>query len=80
MAFQRQVTVANSIFVAPAATESYYVVRVYTTRATHIMIDVLGAVTGNTAAPPSATRAPERRLLRQNKQRARLIRAIQERR
>jgi len=79
MAFQRQVTVANSVFVAPAATASYYTVRVYTTKSTHVMIDVLGAITGNPATAASATRAPDRRLLRQSKQRARLIKAIQER-
>jgi hypothetical protein len=80
--FQRQVTVTNSVFVAPAvsATDTYYTVRVYASRSTHVMIDVVGAVTGYpaTAATPSS-RAPDRRLHRQAKQRNRLIRAIQDR-
>ena len=53
--------------------------RVYTSRPTHVMIDVLGAVTGYSSAPATSVRAPERRQLRQAKQRARLIKAIKDR-
>ena len=59
--FQRQVTATNSIFVAPStsaptsASDTYYTVRVYASRPTHVMIDVLGAITGDTAAPASTT-------------------------
>ena len=80
--FQRQVTATNSVFVAPGGggitADTYYTVRVYTTRPTHLMIDVLGAVTGYpaTVAPGRNT---DRRQVRQAKQRARLIKAIKDR-
>jgi hypothetical protein len=78
--FQRQVTATNSVFVAPATTaDTYYTVRVFTTRHTHLMIDVLGAVTGYPATAVSPSGAPVRRQQRQAKQRARLIRAIKDR-
>ena len=80
--FQRQVTVTNSVFVAPAAVspaDTYYTVRVYTTRPTHVMIDVLGAVIGYPAAAATPSSAPDRRLHRQAKQRKRLVKAIQDR-
>lgn len=83
--FQHQVTATNSIFVAPAtsaptsAADTYYVVRVYTTRPTHVMVDVLGAVTGYSSAPATSVGAPDRRQLRQAKQRDRLIKAIKNR-
>jgi hypothetical protein len=83
--FQRQVTASNSIFVAPAtsapssAANTYYTVRVFTSRPTHVMVDILGAVTGYSAAPASSTGAPDRRLQRQAKQRARLIKAVKNR-
>jgi hypothetical protein len=83
--FQRQVTATNSIFVAPStsaptsAADTYYTVRVYTSRPTHVMVDILGAITGYSAAPPSSTGAPDRRLQRQAKQRVRLIKAIRNR-
>ena len=79
--FQRHVTVTNSVFVAPApsAADTYYTVRVYTTRPTHVMVDVVGAVTGNPATAATPSRAPDRRLHRQAKQRNRLIRAIKDR-
>ena len=78
--FQRQVTVSNSIFVGPAVYADAYTVRIYSTHATHVVVDILGAVSGNSGGPPAPHRAPERRLLRQGKQRARLIRAIRDRR
>jgi hypothetical protein len=64
--FQRQITVTNSVFVAPAASASgtYYTVRVYTTRPTHVMIDVVGAVTGYPVTAGTPSRAPDRRLHR----------------
>ena len=83
--FQRQVTATNSIFVAPSTSapastaDTYYTVRVYTSRPTHLFIDVLGAVTGYSAAPATSTGTPDRRLQRQAKQRARLIKAIKNR-
>jgi hypothetical protein len=43
------------------------------------MIDVVGAVTGYPAAAASPSRAPDRRLQRQAKQRNRLIKAIKDR-
>jgi hypothetical protein len=82
---QRHVTLTNSIFVAPAtsapasAADTYYTVRVYTTRSTHVMIDILGAVTGYSVASATSTGAPDRRLQRQAKQRARLVKAIKDR-
>ena len=79
--FQRQVTVTNSIFVGPAVyADAYYTVRIYSTHATHVVVDILGAISGNSGGPPAPHRAPERRLLRQGKQRARLIKAIRDRR
>jgi hypothetical protein len=83
--FQRQVTATNSIFVAPAtsapasAANTYYTVRVYTSHPTHVMVDILGAVTGYPATAASPSVAPDRRLQRQAKQRARLIKAIKNR-
>jgi hypothetical protein len=79
--FQRHITVTNSVFVAPAvsAADTYYTVRVYTTRPTHVMIDVVGAVTGYPATAATPSRAPDRRSHRQAKQRNRLIRAIKDR-
>jgi hypothetical protein len=83
--FQRHVTATNSIFVAPStsapssAADSYYTVRIYTSRPTHVFIDILGAVVGYSAAPASSTAAPDRRLQRQAKQRARLIKAVKNR-
>ena len=85
IAFQRQITATNSIFVAPSTSApsssagTYYTVRVYTSRPTHVLIDILGAVTGYSAAPATSTAAPDRRLQRQGKQRARLIKAIKNR-
>jgi hypothetical protein len=78
--YQPQVTITNSIFVGPAVyADTYYTVRIYTTHSTHVVVDVLGAVTGYSAASASTARAPERRLLRQAKQRARLIKAVKDR-
>jgi hypothetical protein len=80
--FQRRITVTNSIFVAPStsapasAAGAFYTVRVYTSRPTHLLIDILGAVIGCSAAPATSTAAPDRRLQRQAKQRARLVKAI----
>lgn len=85
ISFQRQITVTNSIFVAPStsapssAANTYYTVRVYTSRPTHLLIDILGAVIGYSAAPATSTAAPDRRLQRQAKQRARLVKAIKNR-
>jgi hypothetical protein len=85
ISFQRQITVTNSIFVAPStsapasAADTYYTVRVYTSRSTHLLIDMLGAVIGYSSAPATSTAAPDRRLQRQAKQRARLIKAIKNR-
>jgi hypothetical protein len=81
VSYSRHVTVTNSVFVAPAisADEAYYVVRVYSTHSTHLVLDVLGAVTGYPAEAPNPTRTPVRRQVRQSKQRARLIKAVQAR-
>jgi hypothetical protein len=78
--YQKHVTVTNSIFVAPAVTaDGYYTVRIYTTHATHVVVDVLGAVTGYPVEAAGPSRLPERRQLRQAKQRARLIKAVKDR-
>jgi hypothetical protein len=78
--YQKHVTVTNSVFVAPAITaDAYYTVRIYTTHATHVVVDVIGAVTGYPAESATPAAAPQRRQARQAKQRARLIRAIQDR-
>jgi hypothetical protein len=85
ISFQRQITATNSIFLAPStsapvsAGNTYYTVRVYTSKSTHLLIDILGAVIGYSAAPAASTAAPDRRLQRQAKQRARLIKAIKNR-
>ncbi len=79
VSLQRHVTVMNSVFVAPAITaDTYYTVRIYTTQTTHLVVDVLGAVTGYPVAA-SPTQSLDRRQLRQAKQRARLIKAVKDR-
>jgi hypothetical protein len=78
VSYSRHVTVTNSVFVAPAAADAYYTVRIYTTHATHLVVDVLGAVTGYPVTT-SSTQSLDRRQLRQAKQRARLIKAIKDR-
>jgi hypothetical protein len=82
ISYSRHVTVTNSVFVAPgtSADNAYYVVRVYTTQSAHIVLDVLGAVTGYPAEAASpTTHTPVRQQLRQAKQRARLVKAVQSR-
>jgi hypothetical protein len=80
VSYSRHVTVTNSVFVAPAVTaDTYYTVRIYTTHATHLVVDVLGAVTGYSADAASAAQSSERRQLRQTKQRARLTAAVKDR-
>jgi hypothetical protein len=85
LSYSRHVTLTNSVFVAPAIStdDAYYVVRVYTTHPTHLVVDVLGAVTGYpaeaAAEAASPSRTPVRRQVRQAKQRARLIKAVQAR-
>lgn len=80
--FQRLITVTNSILVAPGVLEDAYTVRIYTSKTTHVVLDLLGAITGfppSGGAPAAQAGAPDRRSARQAKQRERLARSIKNR-
>ena len=76
--YQKAVAVANQAFVGPGVYKDAYVVRIYASQPTRVLLDLTGAITG---FPPSAgatvAAAPARRLAaRQAKQRDRLVKSI----
>jgi hypothetical protein len=79
--FQRNVAVANHAFVGPDTSEGAYTVRIYASQPTHVLLDLVGAVTGyQPSGPAAAVAAPARRLAaRQAKQRDRLVKSIRSR-
>lgn len=82
--YQKLITVTNSILVGPGVyePENVYAVRIYTSKTTHVVLDMLGAITGFPPTGGSVAQnrvGPQRRLSRQAKQRERLIKGIQNR-
>lgn len=82
--YTRSVSVANSAFVAPGVGSSgtSYTVRVYTSEATRVLVELTGVVAGY---PPASNAggavagAAQRRVTRQAKQRERLVTSIRNR-
>jgi hypothetical protein len=80
--FPRNVAVANHAFVGPEILDGAYVVRIYASQPTQVLLDLVGAVTGFTPTGASTARssATARRLVtRQAKQRDRLVKSIRSR-
>lgn len=82
--YTRSVSAINNVFVAPglSGTGERYQVRVYTSQATRILVELTGVVAGyppaiNAGGPGGA--AVQRRTTRQAKQRQRLLKSIENR-
>jgi hypothetical protein len=76
--YQKNVAVANQAFIGPGVFSGAFVVRIYASQPTRVLLDLTGAITG---FPPSGAAttaaAPARRLAaRQAKQRDRLAKSI----
>lgn len=80
--YARSVSAINSAFVAPGVSSNgeQYTVRVYSSQATRVLVEVTGVVAGfPPVSNPAGAAAGQRRLTRQAKQRERLVKSIRNR-